>query len=81
MKVEIGMVESRDTYALIAVSPSPGNLHTSYFIKYKKMPRHTLIRSPAVDLSKSPIENVLELTELYEFGPVCRLQLQLVYSL
>ena len=45
------------------------------------MARHTLIRSPAVDLSKSPIENVLELTELYEFGPVCRLQLQSVYSL
>lgn len=43
------------------------------------MPRTTLIRSPAVDPSKSPIENVLELTELYEFGPVRRPLLQLVY--
>lgn len=40
------------------------------------MPRTTLIRSPAVDPSKSPIENVLELTELYEFGPVRRPLLQ-----
>lgn len=45
------------------------------------MPRSTLIRSPAGDPSISPIENVLELTELYEFGPVSRPLLQSVYFL
>lgn len=45
------------------------------------MPRPTLIRNPVVDPSKSAVENLLELTELYEFGPVSRLQLQSGYSL